>query len=223
MTENHGLIKIRNKNLFLVALGVYFVSCIFGLMSRFIPIMFIIFVLFGILFPLLYAKFRHNWGSIGFSWYKIPQALFWGVLFGLFWSFYTLIIFYPNNSPTPFLGLQIAIGIPLWLLILSPFQEFFFRGYLQPRFQSSTGKWLGLIFTSLLFTLWHFFPQFEGTMTATLPLSSFAGIISIFLSGLIFGYCYQKTENIVAPWLAHALGGIALIISGQMVFMQYIP
>jgi len=28
------------------------------------------------------------------------------------------------------LGLELAVGVPLWLLVASPFQEFFFRGWL---------------------------------------------------------------------------------------------
>jgi CAAX protease family protein len=120
-------------------------------------------------------------------------------------------------------GLQILISFPIWLLILSPFQEFFFRGWLQPRFEVSLGKWWGLVVTSIAFALWHFFPQFEGTMTSTLPVSSLVGIVSVIGIGLLFGYVFQRTGNIVAPWLAHAVGGIGLVLIGRMVFLQYIP
>jgi membrane protease YdiL (CAAX protease family) len=106
---------------------------------------------------------------------------------------------------------------------MSPFQEFFFRGWLQPRLQILTGKWVGLGTTSLAFALWHYFPQLEGTPTTTLPLGSTLGLLSIVLAGLLFGYIYQRTENIFAPWLAHAIAGITLVLIGEMIFIQYIP
>jgi len=80
-----------------------------------------------------------------------------------------------------------------------------------------------LVITSLAFTLWHFFPQFEGTLTATLPLSSPIGVVSVVLLGLLLGYIHQRTENIVAPWVAHAIGGLALVLIGRMTFIQYVP
>ena len=104
---------------------------------------------------------------------------------------------------------------------MSPFQELFFRGWMQTRLSLILGKNLGLILTSAAFLLWHFFPKFEGTFTSTLPLSSGLGIFSTFLAGLLFGFLYQKTENIVAPWLAHAIAGVVLVLIGEMVFIQY--
>ena len=73
------------------------------------------------------------------------------------------------------------------------------------------------------FTAWHAFPPLEGTPTATLPLSSLLGILSTLGLGVLLGYVYQRTENIAAPWLAHALGGIGLVLIGQMVFLRYVP
>jgi membrane protease YdiL (CAAX protease family) len=89
--------------------------------------------------------------------------------------------------------------------------------------QSLCGRLAGLILASLAFTLWHFFPQLEGTMTSSLPLSSPLGILSIALAGLLFGYIYQRTENILAPWVAHTLGGVGLVLIGRMVFIQAVP
>lgn len=38
----------------------------------------------------------------------------------------------PERSLTPDAGGQLAVGVPIWLLLTSPFQEYFFRGWLQP-------------------------------------------------------------------------------------------
>jgi membrane protease YdiL (CAAX protease family) len=40
-------------------------------------------------------------------------------------------------------------------------------------------------------------------LPATLPL-----VITGLATGLIYGYSFQRTGRIVAPWLAHALSGI---------------
>jgi len=47
-----------------------------------------------------------------------------------------------------------------------------------------------------------------------------AGMISTFMVGLLFGYIHQRTKNIVAPWLAHAIAGVALVLVGGMSFIQ---
>jgi membrane protease YdiL (CAAX protease family) len=43
---------------------------------------------------------------------------------------------------------------------------------------------------------------------------------STFIVGLLFGYIHQRTQNIVAPWLAHAIAGIALVMVGGMSFVR---
>jgi membrane protease YdiL (CAAX protease family) len=205
----------------LEALIAYGAFGVLGILSRFIPPVFILFVAYGILFPLGWAKVTHNWSALGFSQRNRSAALGWGGAAGMLWAAYTLIFFRHDAALPPLWGLQVAIALPIWLLVLSPFQEFFFRGWLQPRLQQILGKWPGLLGTALAFMLWHFFPQLEGTPTSTLPLSSTFGLVSIFAGGLLFGYIFQRTENILAPWLAHALGGIALVLIGEMSFITY--
>lgn len=63
----------------------------------------------------------------------------------------------------------------------------------------------------------------ENEHDITLPLSSALGLVSVVVAGLLFGYIFQRTENILAPWLAHAIGGIALVLIGEMSFVQYKP
>lgn len=201
----------------------YIVFCGLGLLSRFIPSMFLLFVMYGIIFPLAWAQFTRRWSEIGFVKKNSRKALLWGIIAGAAWGVYTYLVFGVDKALPPLWGLQAAIAFPVWFLIMSPFQEFFFRGWMQPRLQSTFGKPFGLVITSLLFTLWHFFPQFENTSTSLLPISSPVGILSTILAGFLFGYIYQKTENIIAPWIAHALGGIALVLIGMMTFIQFVP
>ncbi len=201
----------------------YGLFCALGLASRFLPALFLLFVAYGILFPLVWAKKSGDWQALGFSRQNLSTALLWGAAAGSLWAIYTYLFFGQDGALPPLWGLQIAIAAPIWLLVMSPFQEFFFRGWLQPRLEAVAGSWPGLGLTAVLFTLWHFFPQLEGTATATLPLSSPLGVVSMLLAGLLFGAIFQRTRNIVAPWLAHALGGITLVIIGEMSFIQYVP
>lgn len=224
MKENSQQVAIKRCSRPLIeALIGYGIFCGLGLLSRFLPVVFILFVAYGILFPLIWVWGTRSWRSQGFSRHNPLSALLIGAIAGVIWAAYTILFFRQDNSLPPFWGLQVVIAFPIWLLVMSPFQEFFFRGWLQPRLQLVLGKWGGLGLTTFAFTLWHFFPQLEGTSTSTVPLGSMLGIVSIFLAGLLFGYIFLRTQNILAPWLAHAIGGIALVLIGEMSFIQFIP
>ncbi len=194
-----------------------------SVLSRFALPVFLLVVVGGFAFPLIWAKLTRNWVSIGFTRRNLGRALLWGLGTGLAVMLYIFVTPGEERTLPPMLGVQLAVGIPMWFIIVSPFQEFFFRGWLQPRFQEAIGKWAGLVVTSICFTLWHFFPPFEGTATSTLPITSLTGILTTFGLGMIWGYVLQRTENIVAPWVSHALAGIALVLTGTMSFIQYTP
>lgn len=182
---------------------------------------FVAFVAYGVGFPLWWG--RRDPAGLGFTRHRLGQALGWGAVAGIGWALYTYAAFGAGSSPPPLWPIQVVIGLPVWLLILSPFQEFFFRGWFQPRLQLALGRSPGLVVTAVAFTLWHAFPPLEGTLTATLPLSSLLGILSTLGFGLLLGYVFQRTQNIAAPWLAHALGGIGLVLIGQMTFLRWVP
>ena len=78
-----------------------------------------------------------DWKTMGFTHRNIGQALMWGVGSGILLM--VVIWFTTEHKLAPFFALQLIVGIPIWLLIMSPFQEFFFRGWLQPRFEKSLG------------------------------------------------------------------------------------
>jgi membrane protease YdiL (CAAX protease family) len=40
--------------------------------------------------------------------------------------------------------------------------------------------------------------------------------------GVLLGYAFQRTGNIVAPWLGHVIAGLTLVLNGTMVFLQYV-
>jgi membrane protease YdiL (CAAX protease family) len=115
--------------------------------------------------------------------------------------------------------LQLIVGIPIWILVMSPFQEFLFRGWLQPRFEKNLGFWPGLVITSIAFAVWHLCPPFE--QANIVPIMSVFGMSFTTAMGLCFGYIFRRTGNIAAPWIAHVLAGLTLVLSGAMTFVQY--
>jgi membrane protease YdiL (CAAX protease family) len=124
----------------------------------------------------------------------------------------------PELSIPTNLGLQLAIGIPIWAFLASPFQEFFFRGWLQTRFENSLGNWWGLLLANLCFTLWHYTAPFVSA--TPVPLKTPVGALATFGAGLIYACVFQRARNIIAPWFAHLLSGVTFIIVGAMDFTQ---
>lgn len=118
----------------------------------------------------------------------------------------------PERSLPPNLELELAVGVPLWLLVASPFQEFFFRGWLQSRLEDGLGKAAGLLAATAGFTVWHY--CWPLAAESSVPLTTLGGLAATFGAGLFYGYSFQRTGSILAPWLAHALSGVAFLIMG---------
>jgi len=192
--------------------------------SRLFQPLFLLVILTGLTFPLLWGRRTHDWPTLGFTRRNLGQGLLWGVGAGLIASAY--VVWRASRNPYPpvsNLGLQLAAGVPLALLVVAPFQEFFFRAWLQPRLEAALGRWRGLLLTALSFSLWHLLAPFEGTATSSLQVSTLAGILTTLAMGLAFGYIFQRVRNIAAPWLAHALMVVATILVGAMTLVQYTP
>ena len=192
--------------------------CGLSLLSRLVPLLFLLVVGGGLFFPLIWGVFTKDWKSMGFTRRNLGLGLLWGAGGGLLLM---VVIWYTTEHRlAPFFGLQLIVGIPVWLLIMSPFQEFFFRGWLQPRFENALGLWPGLVATSIGFAAWHLCPAFEQAQIV--PIMSLYGMVFTTAMGLIFGYTFCRTRNIMAPWLAHVLAGLTLVLSGAMTFVQYV-
>ena len=52
------------------------------------------------------------------------------------------------------------------------------------------------------------------------PLMTATGVLSTFGAGFVYAYIFQRTRNIIAPWLAHTLAGVTFIFVGAMDFKQ---
>ncbi len=194
-----------------------------SILSRVVQPVFFLVVVAGIAFPLIWARRTRDWGALGFTRQNLGPALAWGAAGGILGLVYILVMARIDRYPQPpLLGVQLAMGIPLAFLLMAPFQEFFFRGWLQPRFENALGRWIGLLVTAVAFALWHLLPPFEGSPSTTLSMTSPQSLLTTVGMGLLFGYIFRRTRSIFAPWLAHAVWIVALVVVGALTFVQYV-
>ena len=194
--------------------------CALSLLSFAVPLAVSLMVLTGIALPLAWGRMTGTWDFMGFTRRNTGRALRWGLAAGLATSLIGLIVV-PERSVPPDLGLELAVAVPIWLLLASPFQEFFFRGWLQPRFEDRFGRWPGLFLATAAFTAWHY--CWPLASQSSFPLYTLHGLVATFAAGLIYGYSFQRTGSIVAPWLAHALSGIMFVVMGAGSFVGQVP
>lgn len=199
-----------------VAFGAF---CFLAAVSRRVDSALHAMALAGLLFPLVWAKATGCWAEMGFRGDRIPDALLWGVGAGVISSVIGYLVV-PERGLAADAGRQLAVGIPVWLLLASPFQEFFFRGWLQPRWECGLGKEWGLLVATVGFTGWHYLlPIFGASAPSSFPLYSVKGLAATFAAGLVYGYGFQRTKSIVTPWLAHALSGVMFVAIGSGSFL----
>ncbi len=220
ISTGHERTKIRKNrsNIVLVVVGW---SAFFGLsiLSRRIYSLFGLVVLVGIGLPLAWDGITNDWQSLVFFKRRVWKSLAWGIGAGVISSLIGFSVLSDLAIPDN-LGQQLLIGIPLWLLVISPFQEFFFRGWMQSELTDKLGKWLGLLIANVCFTAWHYLSPIVDL--APFPLESWAGLLSTFAAGLVYGYAFQRSKNVIAPWLAHAISGILFLVFGAMDLLQVI-
>jgi len=89
------------------------------------------------------------------------------------------------------------IMIPVSLLLVGPAEELLFRGAVQGRLSESWGRWPAIIVATVLFGLIHI-PAVSGGFGAQLSYALLAGVL-----GLVLGYLYDYTQNIVVPAVIH--------------------
>lgn len=203
----------------IVSLAGVLIFFLLSILSRKNGDLFGLVVIFGIGLPLCWGFLFRDWVSLGFTKENLSRSLMWGLIAGVISSLLGTLVINDFSMPDQ-LGKQLLVGIPLWILIISPFQEFFFRGWLQSSLSTRLGKHWGLLISNLAFTAWHYLSPIVDL--AEFPLRSWTGLISTFLAGLIYGYAFQRSQSIIAPWLGHAVSGIIFLIIGAMDLLQVI-
>lgn len=89
--------------------------------------------------------------------------------------------------------------IPLQLLLIGPGEELLFRGILQRRLRERFDAWPAIVLASLAFAPAHLLALSGG------PSAVLVSVGVLFVPSVVFGYLYEKTQNIVVPALTHGL------------------
>lgn len=108
-------------------------------------------------------------------------------------------------DPTLLLGLA-----ALSVFIVAPVEEFVFRGVVQGRLRGQFGPVPAVVGASLLFGSLHL-ANYSGNVVAVV-----AGALMIAAVGTVFGTLYERTGNLAAPMLAHAIYNIVLLVSSYL-------
>ena len=173
-----------------------------------------IMALMGLAFPLFFAWKTDSWQAMGFNRQNSLPALGWGLAAGLLSALAGLWVT-DRWSLTENWGMELLIGLPVWALLAVPFQEFFFRAYLQTRLNKLFGKTSGLLVTVIVFTLWHYLlPIFGPGSGSTFPMNTWQGLTGTLIAAIAYSAVFQRTGSILAPWLAHTVAGIAFLLVG---------
>ncbi|WP_348609634.1 CPBP family intramembrane glutamic endopeptidase [Halobaculum rarum] len=103
-----------------------------------------------------------------------------------------------NNFGTrPLLWLAVFVG---WFVFAAPVEELLFRGIIQGRLRQTFDVVPGILLAAVCFGLMHV--PVAALSTGMEPASAF---IESSVGGAIFGFAYERTENLLIPSVAHAM------------------
>jgi membrane protease YdiL (CAAX protease family) len=118
------------------------------------------------------------------------------------------------SAVDPKTGLSGGLTFGLWLLVAnlvnSAMEEGLFRGAMIRHFLLRFSGWGAILFQASLFALWHLSWPIRHLLdgTATLGEAGFEAmtlLLGTFISGVVYGYLYLKTDNLWGVFLAHTI------------------
>lgn len=169
----------------------------------------------GLGIPLLWAWRTQRWRETGFTLINMGAVIRWSLIAGVFTAGLGIALIGRIAIPSD-LPLQMIVGAVIWFGVASPFQEFFFRAWLQTRLIQTIGAWPALLLATGLFTVWHYVAPLN---TVAVPLDTVQGLLGTFLAGFVYGIAFQRTTSVVTPWVAHAIAGMAFVFIGAIDFV----
>lgn len=90
--------------------------------------------------------------------------------------------------------------IPLAIVLIGPGEELLFRGGVQGRLRRSFGPFPAIVLASALFGLVHI-----PAVVARSAVGVGGYVLTTFVLGLVLGWLYEHTDNLVVPALAHGV------------------
>ncbi len=129
--------------------------------------------------------------------------LFFGILGGFAIAFaYALIYAFTSQMPIQhYDALASLLVMPFMILCVGISEEGLFRGYMQTHLEKFYTSKQAIVFQAILFGIWHF----VWNLHPFDPFGMIQYVITTFFIGLLFGYFYSKTRNLVPLVFAHGL------------------
>ena len=144
---------------------------------------------------------REPWASAGVSTHNLVGSLVVGMLLAVLTIAGT---FFGGDSSLP----EVVAGLTgrhFWALIYYAVvgfgEEVAFRGYLQTRLMGWLGRWQGWVAASILMALAHVVQRM--TRMGMSPVEALGSSVALIPISMFLGYVMLRTENVVAPGLAH--------------------
>ncbi len=153
------------------------------------------------------ARATHqSWTSVGLSRQNLPRLAVLGLVLGVI-DVIAVGLLYPGAGIPG--AVTLALGFVAFTIVgLS--EEIIYRGYLQTRFEGTWGTWVGFTVATVVFAFAHFpgsYVMYSGSVPDAL-LSALGRLGS----GLLFGYFYVRSRNVVPGAIFHALNNWAFIL-----------
>jgi uncharacterized protein len=161
-----------------------------------------------IFLPLWYmSKTNQTLESMGISFTNWKKAVIYGgifVVFSMYGRFMGTSVVWPE-----FNQLIMLIGA---LLLASLFEEIFFRGFLQTRFEKAFGVIPAVVLSGLTFSLYHLgYPDYRNVQVLTV----------LFLFGLFLAITFQFTKNVLTSFIVNLPHAVITFIENQDFFNQF--
>lgn len=95
---------------------------------------------------------------------------------------------------------------PFTILINSLIEEFFYRGFAFGLI-ARRRPMLGILLPPTVFTVQHLLFAYHWVGPGTVTI----GVVALFVFSLVTQYMYHKADTIVAPWVIHSCGDLAMM------------
>jgi len=100
----------------------------------------------------------------------------------------------------------VLLVAPVTIFVNSLLEEFFYRGFAFGLLVRKH-RWLGTLLPAIVFTVQHMLFIYHWVT----PLPFGIAVVGLFVLALVLEKMYEKADSIVAPWLVHMLGDVAMM------------
>lgn len=165
---------------------------------------------------------RTDVSAFGFKTQKIWRALLYGVVFYLLFGGLALLLmcsfvyyFTGQNLIAMYDFTFFLLAMPFMTLCVGISEEGLFRGYMQTHFQKFYTPTKAILIQAVFFGVWHF----VWNLNPFDPFGMAMYITTTFFIGLVFGYFYSKSRNLVPLIITHGLWNS--VLSGMPQSAEY--